>query len=100
MVFLAALGERPLNWDDTPDEVQAVRDYDLHRSVILSVPAADVAPVVRGTWVEVTDEVQDVLRERPPYVMLIAYKCSVCGRYAAKMEPYCHCGAKMDGGTP
>ena len=44
---IKALGERPLNWDDKPDEVQAVWDYDLHRSAILSVCAADVAPVVR-----------------------------------------------------
>lgn len=44
---IKALGERPLNWDDKPDEVQAVWDYDLHRSAILSVRAADVVPVVR-----------------------------------------------------
>lgn len=30
--------------------------------------AADVAPVVHGRWVDVTDEVQDILKERPPYV--------------------------------
>ena len=46
---IKALGERPLNWDDKPDEVQAVWDYDLHRSAILSVRAADVAPVVHET---------------------------------------------------
>lgn len=26
------------------------------------------------------------------------YFCSVCGRMEMKEEPYCHCGAKMDGG--
>lgn len=25
------------------------------------------------------------------------YKCSLCGRYEDKQEPYCNCGAKMDG---
>ena len=26
------------------------------------------------------------------------YVCSICGREEIKKEPYCHCGAKMDGG--
>ena len=25
------------------------------------------------------------------------YYCSVCGGYEGRREPYCHCGAKMDG---
>lgn len=28
------------------------------------------------------------------------YFCSACGRMEMKEEPYCHCGAKMDGGEP
>ena len=27
------------------------------------------------------------------------YICSVCGRIEMKAEPYCNCGAKMDGGA-
>ena len=27
------------------------------------------------------------------------YHCSLCGRVERQKEPYCHCGAKMDG-TP
>lgn len=26
------------------------------------------------------------------------YMCSECGRVVIDLEPYCHCGAKMDGG--
>ena len=26
------------------------------------------------------------------------YTCSECGRTEPREEPYCHCGAKMDGG--
>lgn len=26
------------------------------------------------------------------------YMCSECGRVVLDLEPYCHCGAKMDGG--
>ena len=28
----------------------------------------------------------------------VSIKCSLCGRYEYKKEPYCHCGAMMDGG--
>ena len=27
------------------------------------------------------------------------FVCSVCGRHEEEQHPYCHCGAKMDGGT-
>lgn len=27
----------------------------------------------------------------------IQYMCSKCGRYEDEQEPYCNCGAKMDG---
>lgn len=87
---IKALGERPLNWDDKPDEVQAVWDYDLHRSAILSVRAADVAPVVHAEW----DSEE---------------RCTACGERSTEgldaekwnywLPDYCpHCGAKMDGG--
>ena len=30
---------------------------------------------------------------------LVGYRCSVCGREEVAKEPYCNCGAKMDGGN-
>ena len=27
------------------------------------------------------------------------YECSLCGRQELQKEPYCNCGAKMDGGN-
>lgn len=59
-------------------------------------PAADVAPVVHGKWIEVCDEMQDILKERDPYIMIRGYRCSRCGRFEEKIEPYCNCGAKME----
>ena len=53
------------------------------------IPAADVAPVKRGHWIEeyvYTDDPHDRLR----------YKCSVCGRTEEEKESYCNCGAKID----
>ncbi len=60
-----------------PDDVE---------EIIRSVPAADVAPVVHGKWIELEDG---------------DCKCSLCGCYHHAWEAhgyYCqHCGARMDG---
>lgn len=62
---------------------------------IESIPAADVAPVIRGTWQLLRhDKFSDV------------YQCSQCGRKVsfthgrgvAEHYPYCHCGARMSEG--
>ena len=63
-------------------------------AAIDSIPAADVAPVIRATWVFTTDFGPSEL-----------YHCSRCGREEVrfgkssiyKQYPYCHCGAKMEG---
>ena len=59
------------------------------------LPAADVAPVVHGRWEQVKE-----------WATKAKYRCSVYGREimsAVKVNiekyPYCHCGAKMDGGA-
>lgn len=59
------------------------------------LPAADVAPVVHGRWEQVKE-----------WATKAKHRCSVCGREimsAVKVNiekyPYCHCGAKMDGGA-
>lgn len=69
--------------------------------IVASAPAADVAPVVHGRW--------ELLRKGDWDSVFV---CSVCGRretiaesesYNSQLKmprkyPYCHCGAKMDGG--
>ena len=62
---------------------------------IRAMKAADVAPVVHGRWEQVKK-----------CATKAKYRCSVCGREimsAVKVNiekyPYCHCGAKMDGGA-
>lgn len=70
------------------------------RTIIAGIPAADVAPVVRGRW--------KLLRKGD---WTSVFVCSVCGRretiaesesYNSQLKmpkkyPYCHCGARMDG---
>ena len=65
------------------------------RRELRGLPPADVAPVVHGRWLPIVSYNN-------------TYKCSECGRLlvditdglkmVAKHYPYCHCGAKMDGG--
>lgn len=57
------------------------------------VPAADVVEVRHGEWIVTKTEFGWNSAEYPT-----EYTCSVCGRTEPQKEPYCHCGAKMDGG--
>ena len=82
-------GEHPDVGNPFPDGVDAIDIEDVD-----AIPAADVAPVRHGRW-EKTKE----------WATKSKYRCSVCGREimsAVKVNiekyPYCHCGAKMDGG--
>lgn len=62
------------------------------------MPAADVAPVVHGHWVEQTVCICNS-DGKPIAPIDIEYVCSVCGRKEDYREPYCNCGAKMDRGS-
>ncbi len=72
----------------------AVSQYaDAVLTQIQQMPAADVAPVIRGSWKLLRhDRFSDV------------FQCSECGRKVSlthgrdvlEQFPYCHCGAKME----
>ena len=70
---------------------EVINDFE---EVIDAVPAADVAPVKHGHWIEQENWVSD------DYY----YTCSVCGEDYNTIDGspdynYCpNCGAKMDGG--
>lgn len=64
------------------------------------IPAADVEPVRHGEWRE------EFRSQKSPDGYFYwntsqkkIYVCSICGREEIKKEPYCNCGAKMDGGN-
>lgn len=66
--------------------------------LLRNLPATtiDAEPVRHGRWMPVTCE-------NHPKIILgcTGYMCSECGRIEEEnSEPYCHCGAKMDGGDP
>lgn len=67
------------------------------------VRPADVAPVVHGKWLKKEKEtycpVQYGDDGEPILHKFTLYFCNLCGRSSGTPEPYCHCGAKMDGGA-
>ena len=65
--------------------------YFVPVDAIQCIHAADVAPVRHGQWISFLDG-DHIMPER-------YYRCSRCGRVESSRQPYCHCGAKMDGGS-
>ena len=62
---------------------------------IEALPAADVAPVVHGHWVE-----KELFIPWCDDDVDIIYECSCCRTESGGTSPYCpNCGAKMDGGA-
>ena len=59
---------------------------------VVEIPTADVVEVKHGEWKLTKIERGWNCCEYPA-----EYTCSVCGRTEKQQEPYCHCGAKMDG---
>ena len=51
----------------------------------------DVAPIVHGEW--------EVYTEHSIFGLYqVGWRCSLCGRTESYKQPYCNCGARMDGG--
>ena len=59
---------------------------------------ADVVEVRHGRWIETRrgqKSPEGYYYWNTP--LTTVFVCSECGRHEDKQEPYCHCGAKMDG---
>lgn len=59
-------------------------------------PTADVVEVKHGEWLDDVKVISTV--GMADIKALVGYRCSLCGRTEVAKEPYCNCGAKMDGG--
>ena len=94
---VSALADYIMNVDKVYSTGKLTQDdcIDCAESVLDDLSSADVAPVRHGRWLPIVSYNH-------------TYKCSECGRLlvditdglkmVAKHYPYCHCGAKMDGG--
>ena len=95
---LEALGECPYNWNDWPEEIQAVDDWESHKKAIENIPAVDAASVVHGRWIKMTGMMPPEYHGH--------YECSECrwrmkgirNSWTREEElSYCpNCGAKME----
>lgn len=73
---------------------------------VKAIPAADVAPVVRGRWKAQLESERDGFQFLWLPDWIVGYMCSNCGGEAIEyvddyfLPDYCpNCGAKMDGGN-
>ena len=94
---------KPVNWDNTEYEKQAITDYNFYRSIVENTLAADVAPVVHGEWLQVKEPIG--------WKDIDCVMCSACEDkwimdeeydldFYKEQWKYCpFCGAKMDGGN-
>ena len=86
---------------DILDKAIGTDAYFPIKSILLGTKTADVAPVRHGRWIpEIRHTYVPVKydeRGEPVLHEYTSYRCSLCGREEAEMEPYCHCGALMDG---
>lgn len=76
---------------ETAYTMETETDATIVLRMIDDAPTADVAPVVHGKWITRSDK--GVISMTHPYM------CSRCWRVEMNKEPYCNCGAKMDGGA-
>lgn len=89
------MAEKYVKLNDIIDTLEHEWGYEGMREDLDKLPTADVEEVKHGEWLE--HEVMfydgDFRSEYPKK----GYKCSECGRVMWVKEPYCNCGAKMDG---
>lgn len=74
---------------ETAYTMETETDAAIVLRMIDDAPTADVAPVVHARWITRSDK--GIISMTHPYM------CSRCWRVEMDKEPYCNCGAKMDG---
>ena len=72
-------------------------EYQLLAEAINNIHAADVEPVRHGRWIEKKKNMTEGAAYMIPLIIKY-FVCSLCGREEDIAEPYCNCGAKMEGG--
>lgn len=90
---IEALGEKPMVWNDDLVFTQELLDWENHKAVLMTIPAANVVEVVHGKWnIEIDDDIG-----------ILKHTCSKCGFvkftdiHVGLDWNWCpNCGAKME----
>lgn len=91
-----SMGEPPLNWNNLPEEIQEMFDWNNFTQLIDDAPTIEAEPVRHGHWVEKEWFDGDTY-----------YDCSACGHSWVTIEgtpqdnemnycPYCGCHMKEE----
>lgn len=81
------MGEEPFNWNDSPEAIQEVRDYQWFRSLVENAPPVTTKQKT-GKW-----KLLGCYRNGHGRV----YNCSKCGETEFYVSNYCpNCGARME----
>ena len=59
------------------------------------LPTKEVEEVKHGAWLDYREKITTPAGVE--FEAVVGYRCSLCGRIERKREPYCNCGAKMNG---
>jgi hypothetical protein len=87
------------NWEQIAQTEDFIIDYDETRAMyrvsyfqdnhfVDDIMFDAYEPVRHGEWICINNQHN-----------YYEYHCSLCGRVEKQEEPYCHCGARMDGDT-
>lgn len=89
---------RYIDADKATEHFEKHRRLAIHKDDIVAyladIPTADVVEVKHGHWIEETERIKSIAMMPTD---ITYYRCSECGRKEHKKEPYCNCGARMDG---
>jgi hypothetical protein len=84
---LEALGEKPFNWNDTPEEQAAIREYNSAYNAIACLPTIPAVPMRR------TKPVMGVSRDW----LQNWWQCGNCESVIEQGDRYCRgCGAEVE----
>lgn len=90
--LLEDIGEEPMNWTNSPEEIQEHSDWKQTVAIINSALTIEAEPVRHGHWV--------IKKRHEHYPSGKEYEedfCSACNMRGSIEYDYCpHCGAKMN----
>ena len=98
--LLEEIGEEPMNWTNSPEEIQEYCDWKQTVAIINSAPTIEAEPVRHGHWngwitTHWTKKYDD--NGDPIYKEHTYYVCSGCRRRTIIKSAYCPaCGRMMD----
>ena len=100
--LLEDIGEEPMNWTNSPEEIQEYIDWKQTVAIINSASTIEAEPIRHGHWEILNAHEEDCFDIKGEKTWATEARCSQCGLIHSFIEnhmayAYCpECGAKMD----